>query len=559
MIATEHRAILEEKTNLVWNARENRFDIVIPENANIAADTVGRHAAGPDSRRTALVFERNDGNTQRWTFAEVDRLATNLAGALQRHGVGRGERIAIHTGLRPETGITHMAAYKLGAVVVTLSQLYGPDTVRHVLNHAEVSVIVTQDRAWQRFRAIQGEFSALEHVVTVGTPAGAEHDFWELAEQEAGNFTPAATAAEDPALLMYTSGSTGMPKGLLHGHRVLHAYSPTVNLFYNLELDDPGLVLWTPADWAWVGGLLDLLLPAWEHGQTVVTSEQRFDAEWALGFMERHRVTHTFMTPTALKRLAEIPDPRARWDLALRVVCTGGEPLPGETFKWIQESLGVPCNEFYGLTEVNHLVGNCQRLFPARIGSMGLGYPGHGTALVDEDGREVADGGVGQIVARADDPTRFLGYWKNPELTQQMQLNEWLRTGDLAIRDSEGYFWYRGRADDLIKTAGYRVGPAEVENALLKHPAVAEAAIVASPDPARGNIVKAFVRLRQGHSGDQRLVQELQRMVKHDLAAYKYPREIEFVDAFPLTSSGKIDRKSLARAERARKTGEDDG
>jgi len=555
MITKKHRAILEQKTNLVWNENKSRFEIAIPEYANIAADTIGKFASGPDAQRTALVFECANGEVQRWTFAEVDSDADNLAAALRRRGIGPGDRIAIHTGLRPETAIAHMAAYKLGAVVVTLSQLYGPDTVRHVLNHAESRVIITQDSAWERFRPIKDEFTTVEHIIVVGTPVDGEEDFSRLSREARGQFTPATTLAEDSALLMYTSGSTGMPKGLLHGHRVLHAYSPTVSMFYNLELDDPDIVFWTPADWAWVGGLLDLLLPAWEHGQTVVTSEKRFDAEWAYGFMQRHGVTHTFMAPTALKRLAEIPDPRSRWDLALRVVCTGGEALPGETFKWIQETLGVTCNEFYGLTEVNHLVGNCQRLYPALTGSMGRSYPGHGTALVDENGVEVADGEVGQIVARADDPTKFLGYWKNPELTEEMKLKDWLRTGDLAIRDKDGYFWYRGRADDLIKSSGYRVGPAEVENALLKHPAVAEAAVVASPDPARGSIVKAFVRLRQGQVGDQELIGDLQQMVKRDLAAYKYPREIEFVDAFPLTSSGKINRKALARDERERKEG----
>lgn len=555
MLSNDDRRLLEERTNLAWNEAAGRMEIRIPEMANIAADTVGRHAAGDARGHVALVFEDDDGGVRRWTYAEVDDLATRLAAALQRRGVGGGDRVAVHTGLRPETGIAHMAIYKLGAVAVTLSQLYGPDTVHHVLDHAEVKACITHARAWQRFRAHAAAFTTLETVCVVGEAADGECDFWACAAEDPGGFRCAETRAEDPALLMYTSGSTGMPKGLMHGHRILHAYSPTINMFYDLELDTPGLVMWTPSDWAWVGGLLDLLFPAWEHGQTVVTTEHRFDAEWVYDFLARHGVTHAFLAPTALKRLAEVERPLERWDLKLRVICTGGEALPSETFSWIEENLGVVCNEFYGLTEVNHLVGNCRRLYPAKAGSMGRPYPGHGTELVGEDGAPVADGEVGLIVAPADDPTRFLGYWKNPELTREMEANGWLHTGDLAKRDGDGYFWYQGRSDDLIKTAGYRVGPAEVENALLKHPAVAEAAVVASPDPDRGNIVKAFVRTRQGHEATPELTEALQRMVKYDLAAYKYPREVEFVDAFPLTSSGKINRKALARQEREAKHG----
>ncbi|GAB5467450.1 MAG: acyl-CoA synthetase [Rhodospirillales bacterium] len=544
---------LRETTAYIWDDAAAALRIAIPEKANIAADTVGRHAKGPKRDHTALIFEDGEGALHRWTFAEVDAQATRLAAALKRRGVGRGARVALHSGLRPETAIAHMAIYKLGALVVTLSQLYGPDTVGHVLNHSEAAAIVTQDSAWDRFRA--QSFPALRHRIVIGEAEGEELSFQALSEEPAGDFLPAETAADDPALLMYTSGSTGLPKGLLHGHRILHAYSPTVSLFYNLELDEPDLVCWTPADWAWVGGLLDLLLPAWEHGQTVVTSESRFSAEWAFAFMERHGVTHSFMTPTALKRLAEVRDAASRWSLKLRTVCTGGEALPAETWKWLQDELGICCNEFYGLTEVNHLIGCCQALYPSLPGSMGKAFPGHDIAVVDETGAEVPDGEIGQIVARNDDPTRFLGYWKNPELTEAMKLGRWLKTGDLAKRDGEGYFWYQGRADDLIKTAGYRVGPGEVENALLKHEAVAEAAVIPSPDPDRGSIVKALVRLSAGAIGSDELRRELQEMVKQSLAAYKYPREIDFVESLPMTSSGKINRKDLAREERRRKLG----
>lgn len=526
----------------------NGLRIEIPALANIAADTVGAIAASRRRDHTALVFEADDGVVTTWTFAQIEAQATRLAAALARHGVVRGDRIAVHTGLRPETAISHMAAYKLGAIVVGLSQLYGPDTVRHVLEHSEASVLITQDRAWSALRAAGVEAPALK--VMVGDIEAGAHLFEQLAQEDAGGFIPVATKADDPALLLYTSGSTGLPKGLLHGHRILHAYKPTVALFYNLEIKDPDQIFWTPSDWAWVGGLLDLLLPAWQFGQTVVTSEQRFLPELAFAFMARHGVTHTFMTPTALKRLATIDAPRDRWNLKLRTICTGGESLPGETLRWLERELRVTCNEFYGLTEVNHLIGNCGALYSSRPGSMGKAYPGHCIAIVDAAGNVLPDGEVGDIVASAVDPCLFLGYWKDRERTNDMRLGPWIRTGDVGRRDAEGYFYFSGRSDDLIKSAGYRIGPGEVENALLKHAAVAEAAVLGVPDAERGSIVKAFVRLRPGHAPTGELAAGLQAMIKRDLATYKQPRLIEFVEVFPLTSSGKINRKALALIER---------
>ncbi len=545
MTETLDRALLEG-AGFQWSSSRGRYYIPIPDRANIAADTVGRHAQGARRDHPALVFEGEDGSVKNWTFAELDDLANRFAASLRALGVLPGSRVAVHTGSRPETAIAHLAIYKLGAIAVTLSQLYGPDTLAHVLGHSGASVIVTQGTIWQRFR--RESFPALEHRIVIGAAALNEREFRQLCAEQ-GRVVTADTVANDPALLMYSSGSTGLPKGILHAHRILHAYLPTVRLFYDLSMNDADAVFWTPADWAWVGGLLDLLLPAWAHGQTVVTTEHRFDAEWAFGFMGRHRVTHSFMTPTALKRLAEIAEPRRRWPLALRVVCTGGEPLPGETLRWTEEDLGVVCNEFYGLTEFNHLVGNCRRLYPIRPGSMGKPYPGHETTLVDEAGKPVIPGDVGEIVAPADDPTLFLSYWKQPGVTDRLRLGPWLRTGDLARQDADGYVWYQGRNDDLIKSAGYRIGPAEVEDCLVRHSAVAEAAVVGSPDPERGMIVKAFVRLSAGFEPSETLVESLKAYVKSNLAAYKYPRAIEFVTEFPLTSSGKIRRGELRRRE----------
>jgi acetyl-CoA synthetase len=527
---------------------QGQWRIPIPPRANIAADTVAKHAAGPRAGHPALIFEGADGALRQWRFAELDRDAAAFACGLARLGVRAGDPVGVHTGQRPETAIAHLAVYKLGAIVVTLSQLYGPETLRHILGDCALTAIVTEPSAVEGWRALAAECARDVRLITTAPHPNADADFGALLATEARGFAPAETRSDEPALLMYTSGSTGKPKGLLHAHRILHAYLPTVDLFYDLQARDPDCVFWTPADWAWVGGLLDLVLPAWFHGHTVIATQHRFDHEWAIAFMARHRVTHSFMTPTALKRLAETGDPRSRHALALRVVCTGGESLPSEIVRWCEDKLGAVCNEFYGLTEFNHLVGNCRRLYPIRPGSMGRAYPGHPTALVDEAGNPVPAGEIGEIVSTIDDPTLFLGYWGDPGVPERLRLGpRLLRTGDLARQDADGYYWYQGRNDDLIKSAGYRIGPAEVEDALVMHADVAEAAVIGSPDAQRGTIVKAYVRLRQGVTPGPEIARVLQEHVKRNLAAYKYPREIEFVDEFPLTSSGKIRRAELRR------------
>ncbi len=527
-------------------------EIHIPDDSNIHGMTVGAQIEAGRGLAPAMAFERDDGTLEHWSFAEVDVAATALAARLRELGSGPGDPVGVHTGMRPETGIAHMAICKLGAVAVTLSQLYGPDALAHALNDCGARILLTTEDGWAPHRdSARKAFPRLETVL-VSETLGAEED---LRTAMSGGpslpFEPTFGGADDPALLMYTSGSTGMPKGIRHAHRVLASYRPSVNLFYNLSLCDADAVFWSPADWAWVGGLLDMLFPAWLAGRPVATSEARFTADQAYGFMARHRVTHTFLTPTAIKRLAETPDPRAEHDLALRVICTGGEALAADTLAWAEDRLGVVCNEFYGLTEVNHLIGNCAALYPRRPGSMGIAYPGHEVLLVDSEGGEVAPGEPGEIVTPADAPTRYLGYLNAPEQEAGLRLGPMMRTRDLAVRDEDGYFWYKGRSDDLIKSSGFRIGPTEIEECLIAHAAVAEAAAVAKPDAARGAIVKAFVRLSGGFEASEDLSRALMDHVRGRLAAYKAPREIEYVEEFEMTSSGKVNRKALRLREQA--------
>jgi acetyl-CoA synthetase len=519
---------------------------------NMAADTVDRHALGEKANSTALVCDDGEGNVKRYSFANLSALSDRFATFLRTHGVGKGDVVACYCGQGLETALTHLGAYKLGAVAAPLSQLYGPDAVAHVLADCDAKVIVTERVLWDRIAAVR-ERGGLGKVIVSGGAEAGELSFDDALIADSAGFQREDTDAEDPALLLYTSGSTGMPKGILHRQRLLRGYLASVSLFYEMEMNDPNRVVWTVSDWSWVAGIFNVMLTGWYFGHAVVAGPTRFTAEWAFEFMAKHGVTHCFLTPTALKRMAAFEEPRETWPgLAIRAIGTGGEPLPGAVLDWADKRLGIPINEFYGLTEVNHLIGNCRRLWPIKPGSMGRAYPGHVLAVIDEDGNELDDNELGEIAARDDDPTLFLGYWRQPERTAGMRAGQWVRTGDFGYRDEDGYFWFKGRNDDLIKSAGYRIGPAEVEDALVHHPAVIEAAVIGAPDEERGQIVKAFVKLSDDTGGSSDLVAELQDHVKTNLALYKYPREIEFVDAFPQTSTGKINRKELRANEAAR-------
>ena len=523
------------------------FSIDTPARFNLATAAVGRHARGP-RRDTSALVDASATPVRTLSFAELDDYSGRSAQYLKSLGVRRGDVVIAYMAQGIEAALTHLAAYKLGAIVAPLSLLYGRDTLRHAILDSGAGTLVTTRAALDSLAGLLTELGVGRVLVSGGTQGT------EIAFEGYVDHVPLAqvadTAADDPALLLYTSGSTGLPKGILHAHRLLLGYLASVSLFYEMQMREPGQVLWTPSDWSWIAGIVNVQLTGWFYGHTVVAGQAQFTPEWAFDFMARHGVTHTFLTPTALKRMAQIQAPRQLWPaLCLRVIGTGGEPCPSAVLTWADERLKVPVNEFYGLTEVNHLVGNCRQLYPVKPGSMGKAYPGHRLEVLDAQGRAVADGELGQIAAHRSDPTRFLGYWRDPQRTQAMVLGDWILTGDYARRDSEGYFWYSGRDDDLIKSAGYRIGPAEVEDSLIQHPAVAEAAVIGVADAERGQIVKAFVRLADGQTPSQALAEQLRSFVKTNLAVYKFPRQIQFVSSFPLTCTGKISRKTLRQQE----------
>ena len=539
----------DELINIGLKRDKKSVKIIIPDDVNIYHMTLGNHLSIDRKNRLAIIFEELSGKIIKLTFGEVEEAANGLAVSLKNLGYGFGDLIAIHTGQHPDTAIAHMAICKIGGVAVTLSQLYGPETLKHILNDCKVGAIITSDNVWGSIRSsYKSLFPNLKHII-IRNPQSKEIDLAEALKAPHGDFKPNYGRANDPALLMYTSGSTGKPKGILHGHRVLASYRPSINLFFNLSMNDDDAVFWSPSDWAWVGGLLDMLFPAWMAGRTIATSEHRFKADWAFKFMEKYKVTHTFLAPTAIKRLAQTIDPHTNHSLSLRVICTGGEALASETLEWAENNLKVICNEFYGMTEVNHLVGNCAALFDRKPGSMGLIYPGHDVRIINDKAQKVKINETGEIVTTGDSPTRFLGYFNNKDKEDEMKLHSFLRTHDLATKDGDGYFWYKGRSDDLIKSSGFRIGPTEIEDSLISHPAVAEAAVVGKPDKERGAIVKAFIKLGKEYKSSQDLKENLKNHVKENLAAYKAPREISFVKNFELTSSGKINRRVLREAE----------
>jgi acetyl-CoA synthetase len=525
----------------------------VPPAYNIALDVCDRHAADP--ARVAMIYEDEAGRVTEHTFAEFAARSCQLARALAGAGVGRGDRVGIVLGQRPETAVAHLTAYRMGAVALPLSTLFGPEALAFRLGDAGARAVVTDAENLERVLAVRKDLPALAQVVTVDR-ADAEGviDYRRVVAAEPQDFPPVPTAAEDPALLIYTSGTTGPPKGALHAHRVLIGHLPGVE-FYHEYFPRPGDRFWTPADWAWAGGLLDVLLPSWHYGVTVVAHRpRRFDPERAFDLMARHRVRNAFLVPTVLKLMRAVAEPRRRWDLTLRSIFTGGEAVGEEVIRWSREALGITPNEGYGQTEVNLVLGNCALLMPVRPGSMGRPVPGHAVAVLDAAGHPLAAGDVGEVAVRRPDPVMFLGYWNNEGATRDKFAGDWALTGDLARTDADGYFWFVGRKDDVISSGGYRIGPGEIEECLHGHPAVALAAAVGSPDPVRGEVVKAFVQLREGVPPSPELGRELQAWVRSRLSAHEYPREIEFVEAVPQTTTGKVRRADLRALERRRKS-----
>lgn len=524
----------------------------IPEAYNIGLDICDKWAH--QRYRLALVYENEKGQVEKYTFWDLKNLSNKLANGLIAHGAAKCDRIGILLPQCPETAISHIAAYKIGAVAIPLFTLFGTDALAYRLSNSEARVIVTDAANLTKILEIRDNLPQLKLViVTGGEKNKGVLKFWDLIEHGSGEFEAVQTKADDPALIIYTSGTTGPPKGAYHAHRTLLGHLPGVEFPHNFfpREDD---FFWTPADWAWIGGLIDVLFPSWHHGIPVLAYRaKKFDPEEAFHLIAKYGIRNAFMPPTALKLMRQVKDPKSRYHFSMRSIGSGGETLGEELLDWGKEVMGLTINEFYGQTEVNLVVGNCAVCMQNIAGSMGKAVPGHIVDVVDESGNPLPPATVGEVAIKGPDPVMFLEYWKNPEATKEKYIGDWCLTGDLAQKDGEGYFWFVGRKDDVITSAGYRIGPAEIEDCLLKHPAVGMAAVVGSPDEVRTEIVKAFIVPKPGTTPAPELEIEIKNFVKQRLAAHEYPREIEFVEELPMTATGKIMRKDLKELEVKRK------
>ncbi len=562
-----------------YEAMQQGFGWHVPEYFNMAEVCSRRWAAQPDAVQRVAIVEHagTDAGGQpvapkTYTYAQLQHAADALSHALVDLGVQRGDRVAIVLPQRFETAVAYMAVMQMGAVAMPLSLLFGPEALEYRLQNSEAVVAIVDASSVSNVLAVRTQCPALREVIGVDLSNATDMlhvdvDYASAIAAQQRVFTAVQTKADEGAVLIYTSGTTGPPKGALIPHRALmgnltgfvcsqnwfgfatqhEALAPRAASPHGADLPTGSAALfWSPADWAWTGGLMDALLPTLYFGRPIVAWNGRFSPELALTLMQQHGVTHTFLFPTALKAMMKAyPQARQQFKLKLQAIMSAGEAVGDAVFGYCQQQLGVTVNEMFGQTEINYIVGNCAMEWgtqgagvqvhrtnvgwPAKPGSMGKGYPGHRVAVIDEDGQECPVGVPGDVALNRynqhgqSDPIFFLGYWKNEKSTLGKFTGDWCRTGDLAVRDEDGYLWYQGRADDVFKSAGYRIGPSEIENCLVKHPAVANAAVVPKPDAERGALVKAYVVLAAGHEASDALVAELQTHVRGKLAPYEYP------------------------------------
>jgi acetyl-CoA synthetase len=519
----------------------SEFRWQIPDRYNIGVDACDKWAAHDPGRVALLV--RTEGGLDSVTYGRLREQSNRLANALAAHGVARGDRVAIILPQTLETAVTHLAIYKLGAIAVPLAALFGVDALAYRLENSGVRVAVTNNAGLAKLAEIRAKLPALELVLSIDGPGDGALGFHETIARASVGFDPVDTGPNDPALMVYTSGTTGPPKGALHGHRVLLGHFPGVE-YHHEFLPQAGDRLWTPADWAWAGGLLNVLLPGLALGVPVVARKsEKFDPEEAFALMADAEIRNTFIPPTALRMLRGAGKPKRQ--LALRTVASGGEALGVETYEWGRAALGLTINEFYGQTECNIVLSSCAAIGVTRPGAIGLPVPGHDVGVIRDDGTLCRPGEQGQIAVRRPDPVMFLEYWKRPDATREKFIGDWMTTGDQGAADEDGYVRFVGRDDDVITSAGYRIGPGEIEDCLIRHPAVALAAAVGKPDPLRTEIVKAFVVLKPGYSASEALAAEIQAFVRTRLSAHEYPREVAFINEMPMTTTGKVIRRLL--------------
>ena len=512
----------------------------VPQRFNIAEACCDSHAR-LEPGRVALIDVSEGGGVRRWTYGEIKSASDRLANAFATRGLKRGDTVAVLLPQGPAVLIAHFAAMKLGAIALPLFTLFGPDALEYRLSDARARIVITDGPNLEKVAALKPGLPDLREVYCIDRAAAPIRDFWNEISLAADAQATADTEADDPAVLIYTSGTTGAPKGVVHAHRFLLGHLPNVELSQGF-VPRPGDTGWTPADWAWIGGLMDMAMPCLYYGMPLISRRMRkFDADEAFRLIRDQRATNLFLPPTALKlmRGATVPE-----GLAVRAVSSGGESLGAEILDWGRRTLGAPINEIYGQTECNLVVCSAEGVFDTKPGTMGRAVPGAEVAIIDTHGNVVEANEIGEIAVRRGHPVMFLEYLGKPEATAAKFIGEWLRTGDLGSMDEEGYVTYVARDDDIISSAGYRIGPSEIENCLTGHPDVVMAACVGVPDAVRGEVVKAFVVLRDGADWPG-LESALIARVRERVSPHVAPRCIERRASLPMTATGKILRREL--------------
>ncbi len=514
----------------------------LPEYFNMGIEMVDKHAS---TNKIAIYYESNS-TTSIYRFKDLLKTSNRLANTLTDLKVGNGDRIAVLVPQGPEALVSMLTAYRIGGIALSMSTLFGTDAIKYRLADSNAKVLVFDHSLKEKVKpALEG--LDIKHVFAVNSDSKEFDDFASIVRNGSSSFKPYHTRIYDPAHMLYTSGTTGLPKGVLLPHSFLLGCIPCYQLYMELAPQE-GDIFWTPSDWAWVAAIGDVLYPSLYFGYPVVVTPRsgKFDPAWALSILERYRITCAYIVPTALRMIRKFnEEPRKEYDLALRALGSAGEPVGSELVRWALDKLNVPLNEIYGQTEANIIVTNCYSLMGPKPGSIGKSTPGFTVEILDEQGNIAKPNEIGEIAIKMPNPVAFLGYWNRPEDTAKKVRNGWLYTGDHGYKDADGFIWFVARTDDLIKAAGYRIGPAEVEEVINQHPAVLESAVVPWHDEVRGYVIKAYVVLKPGYEPSEALKDEIQHSVRKRLAEYAYPRIIEFINELPKTDTGKIKRREL--------------
>jgi len=543
----------ESRESITWDGVKNELDGLPGGGINMAYECLDRHLKTNRRDKIAMLWEGKDGEEETYTYAEMVAQSNKAANGLRSLGVEKGDRVFMYLERIPECYFTAFGTLKLGAVIGPLFSAFGPDAVKDRLEDSGAKVLVTSPDLWAKVADIRTDLPALEHVLLITrrheAEAGDGIALWdEVVAPQSEEFEIEQTGPEDYSVMHYTSGTTGKPKGAAHVHNAIIGQYATGKYVLDLHEDD---IYWCTADPGWVTGTSYGMFAPWSNGVTSLVDEGGFGANRWYSLIEKYKVTVWYTAPTAIRMLMKAGDDVVKkHDLSsLRYTMSVGEPLNPEAVVWSEKAIGLPFHDNWWQTETGAIMIANYPSMEIRPGSMGRPFPGIEPAIIDDEGKVLPPGQEGSLALKPGWPSMFRVYWNRQEMYDSRFQNGWYITGDQAKMDEDGYFWFVGRADDVINTAGHLVGPFEVESTLLEHPAVAEAGVIGKPDPVAMEIVKAFVALKDGYEESDKLRRELIRFGREKLGSGIAPREIEFLPGLPKTRSGKIMRRLLKARE----------